>query len=410
LGGGSGGNHGRPVQVELPPDTHVAAVGGGYFFSIALTSNGRVLAWGGNTSGVDIIPPTLVNLPPGTRVAAIAAGYGSSLALAVRTATLSTSAPPPGGPVFASGLDNFGQLGEGGAPGSSVPVPSDLPPGTEIAAVAAADEQSLALTSAGQLLTWGSGDHLSRTAGPTPVPVSLPAGTRVTAVAASADHALALTADGRIFDYGQAGCGDDVCATNQVTLPAGAQVTAIAAGDAFSLALTSDGRVLAWGSNAFGLQGDDNTSQQFGPEWVDLPAGAGVIAIAAGGEHWLALTSDGRVLAWGDNESGDLGNGTTVSTGNEFGAPTPAQVALPAGTQVTAIAAGTEDSQAVTSDGRVLAWGYNAWGQLGDGSTGDSSVPVPMGLPAGTRATAVAAGQDHSLALTAQPTASLPKP
>ena len=79
----------------------------------------------------------------------------------------------------------------------------------------------------------------------------------------------------------------------------------------------------------------------------------------------------------------------------------PVKVDLPAGTKVTAVAAGAGHSLAVTSTGAVLAWGFNLYGALGNGSTGGSSaVPVNVSLPTGTKVTAVAAGALHSLALT----------
>jgi alpha-tubulin suppressor-like RCC1 family protein len=185
-------------------------------------------------------------------------------------------------------------------------------------------------------------------------------------------------------------------------LPAGVQVTAIAAGGEHWLALASDGRVFGWGNNASGDLGDGtttSTSNGFGiptPARAELPAGTRVTGIAAGAADSFAVTSDGRVFGWGDNGFGQLGDGSTTSS------TVPVPVALPAGTQVSGVAAGDLHTVALTSDDRALAWGYNAWGQLGDGSTADSSVPVPMELPPGTRVTAVAAGENHSLVLAAQ--------
>ena len=139
---------------------------------------------------------------------------------------------------------------------------------------------------------------------------------------------------------------------------------------------------------------------------VKLPAGTKVTAVAAGGYYSLALTSTGAVLAWGYNTDGELGNGSTASS------DVPVKVKLPAGTKVTAIAAGgyldrsrrdtagPGHSLALTSTGAVLAWGYNADGELGDGDTTNSDVPVKVKLPAGTKVTAIAAGELHSLAVT----------
>ena len=103
----------------------------------------------------------------------------------------------------------------------------------------------------------------------------------------------------------------------------------------------------------------------------------------------------GTALAWGDNTYGELGNGSVGGISS-----TPVPVNLPAGVRVTAVAAGWDFSLALTSTGSVLAWGDNAYGQLGDHTTTNSSTPVPVDLPAGTRVTAVAAGDTFGLALT----------
>ena len=104
--------------------------------------------------------------------------------------------------------------------------------------------------------------------------------------------------------------------------------------------------------------------------------------------------SPGSAWAWGLNGFGQLGNGTTTNSS------TPIAVSLPSGTTVTAIAGGTQHSLALTSSGQVLAWGYNADGELGNGTTTDSSIPIAVSLPSGTTVTAVAGGFYHSLALT----------
>jgi alpha-tubulin suppressor-like RCC1 family protein len=139
--------------------------------------------------------------------------------------------------------------------------------------------------------------------------------------------------------------------------------------------------------------GDGRTTQSNVPVEVKLPAGAKVTAIAAGCHHSQAVTSTGQVLAWGDNARGELGNGKTTSS------DVPVRVKLPAGTKVTAIAAGCSQSLALTSTGRVLAWGDDAYGELGDGKTTQSDVPVEVKLPAATKVTAISGGAHHSLAL-----------
>src|SRR5450756_2579326 len=241
----------------------------------------------------------------------------------------------------------------------------------------------------------------------TPVAVSLPAGTTVTAIAGGGFHSLALTSSGQVLAWGynfngQLGNGTtaDSSIPVAVSLPSGTTVTAIAGGGQHSLALTSAGQVLAWGYNSDGELGNGTTTNSSTPVAVSLPSGTTVIAIAGGGQHSLALTSSGQVLAWGFNYSGQLGNGTTSTTGC-FCISTPVAVSLPSGTTVTAIAGGGSHSLALTSNGQVLAWGYNGEGELGNGTTTiQSNTPVAVSLPSGTTVTAIAGGFSHSLALT----------
>lgn len=235
-----------------------------------------------------------------------------------------------------------------------------------------------------------------------PVQTLLPRGVTLTQESGGDAHTLGLTADGRVLAWGrnangQLGDGTVVqrATPAYVRLPKGVTITQVAAGYDHSLALTSDGRVLAWGLNVNGQLGDGTVEQRTMPDFVHLPKGVKVTHVAGGTFHSLALTSDGRVLAWGDNVFGELGDGTTGNHG------TPAFVQLPKGVTATTVEAG-RDSQsfAVTSNGRLLAWGHNDIGQLGDGTRAHRTTPVWAGLPADETVKQVAAGYDHTLALT----------
>src|SRR5450756_2229802 len=195
--------------------------------------------------------------------------------------------------------------------------------------------------------------------------------------------------------YGQLGNGTTTNSSTPVAVTNGTSVTAIAGGASHSLALTSTGQVLAWGDNAYGELGNASITNSTTPVAVSLPSGTTVTAIAAGYNHSLALTSSGQVLAWGYNGDGELGtgNGTTNSS-------IPVAVSLPSGTTVTAIAGGGRHSLALTSTGQVLAWGYNGYGGLGNGTIFQNNTPVAVSLPSGTTVTAIAGGFFHSLALT----------
>jgi alpha-tubulin suppressor-like RCC1 family protein len=230
----------------------------------------------------------------------------------------------------------------------------------------------------------------------TPVQVSKLSG--VVAVAGGDQHALALLEDGSVWAWGVNGKGQ--LGDGKAGLPEDVpvkviglteRVTAIAAGAEFSLALLESGKVVAWGANESGELGDGSTTSSDVPVEV-TGLGEKVKAIAAGstGQFALALLESGKVVAWGTNGSGQLGNGTTK------GSEVPHEVSG-LSEKVTAIAAGGIVSLALLESGKVVAWGNNNYGELGNGTTTNSSVPVPVSGLSGVAA--IAAGEVSSFAL-----------
>jgi alpha-tubulin suppressor-like RCC1 family protein len=363
----------------------------------AAPASGETLrAWGNNSngqlgngmSGSSIGSPVKVRLPSGVKITSVRAGCAHTLAL---TTT---------GKVLAWGDNRQGQLGDGTEAASPTPAWVKLPAGTKVKAIRAGCAHSLALTTTGKVLAWGrnglgqlgNGTEADRA---TPVRVRLPAGVKVTAISAGWEHSLAVTSTGRVLawgdnSFGQLGTSKQTASSDtplRVKLPAGTKVIAVAAGWQHSLALTSKDRVLGWGDNFYGELGNGTTSSFISPPVrARLPAGIRVRGLYAGCGDTLALTSAGKVLGWGSNSSGQLGHGTSTRS------IVPVRAKIPAGTAVTAISAGCIHSLALTSKGRVLTWGDNDDGELGNGATSSSSTPVRVALPAGLAATAIGAG------------------
>jgi alpha-tubulin suppressor-like RCC1 family protein len=250
--------------------------------------------------------------------------------------------------VYAWGDNSYGQLGDGSTSGSPVPVPVTLPAGVTPIAVSEGYRTSLALGSDRHVYAWGYNQ------------------------------------------FGQLGNGsmNDSRTPARVSLPGGVAAIAVSEGLDTSLALGSNGTVYAWGSNLAGQLGDGTatgpsvcgaTPCSTTPVAVSLPRGVRAIAIAEGGHDTsLALGSNGRVYAWGDNSSGQLGVGTTTGPGTCAGTAcsvTPVAVSLPRGVTASAVSAGGATSLALGWNGRVYAWGDNQFGQLGNGSTANSATP-----------------------------------
>jgi alpha-tubulin suppressor-like RCC1 family protein len=222
------------------------------------------------------------------------------------------------------------------------------------------------------------------------------AGTPI-AVGVGVYHSCALVAGGSVRCWGgndQGQLGNDSTTDSHVPVPVmglSTGVLGLAVGPHDACAITA-GSVACWGGNAHYELGNTAGPQSLVPVVV-AGLSPGILAVAAGGYHTCALTSTGAVQCWGyDNSHGQLGNDSTVDS------PVPVAVkGLSSG--VLALAAGADHTCAVTAAGGVVCWGDNARGQLGDGTTVDRHFPVAVkGLSSGF--VAVAAGNGHSCART----------
>ena len=370
-----------------------------------------------------------------------------------------TVVPIAGYTVKAWGWSAFGQLGNGNSIGpdsctsgacGTTPVPVVGTSGgiaiSGVTAIAASSsgEHSLALLNNGTVVAWGYnadgelGDGTNN--GPdqcegaipcSTTPVAVNGLTGVTAIAAGEDYSLALLGNGTVMawganEFGQLGDGSTTASDTPVAvnLPAGDVVTAIAASDGTSMALLNDGTVMAWGNNSGGELGDglsngpaicpyDNKGCSTVPVAVGGPNDpplSGVTAIAVGGAS-LALLGNGTVMAWGDNGFGELGTGSI--TGPDLcntGSPcSTTPVAVSGLSDVNSISATAYFSMALLNNGTVETWGFDTYGELGNGISGGSGQcfnlacsPLPVVVGGQTPlsgVTAIAAGGADGLAL-----------
>jgi hypothetical protein len=286
----------------------------------------------------------------------------------------------------------------------TTPALESLPVGVTPLAVAGGWNNGYAIGSDGNLYAWGPNINGSLPIGEvaldatTPVVVSLPAGVTPTAIAASFDDGYAIGSDGNLYAWGWNGQGElgigndtgpDACPVDgfgqpgptgpcaatpvKVDLPPGVTPTAIAtSGETESqpssaYAIGSNGKLYAWGDNGSGQLGDGNTNESDAPVVVSLPSGVAPRAVAGGTLAAYTIGSDGNLYAWGENGMGALGNGTTTSS------DTPVEVSLPPGMTPKVISGGggavNGFGYMVGSDGNLYAWGYNGDGELGDGTT-----------------------------------------
>jgi alpha-tubulin suppressor-like RCC1 family protein len=262
--------------------------------------------------------------------------------------------------------------------------------------VSAGYAHTVALKADGTVETWGDNTYGQLGAGASTtgrlIPVKLFTG--AVAVAAGNSHSTAIKADHTVWtwgdnSYGQLGDGTTTSRSSPKQVKGLTDVIAVAAGVEHTVALKSDGTVWVWGSNPDGELGNGTTTNSYTPIMVPGLTGVVAISVGQGGYHTVALKSDGMVVAWGYNFYGQLGDGTTTNR--------LSPLVVPGLSGVIAVAAGDSHSVALKSDGTVAAWGYNFNGQLGDGTTTDSLSPVAIaGL---TGVLAVAAGDAHTVAL-----------
>jgi alpha-tubulin suppressor-like RCC1 family protein len=283
------------------------------------------------------------------------------------------------GTVFAWGHNRSGQLGDGTK--NDRLVPARIKSLHDVRGLAAGDGFSLALQADGTVLAWGNNQSGQLGDGNAPIDHATPAvvhdlgpGSGVVEIGAGASFGMVLKADGSVWEWGNGTSGqlgdgrnDKQSAPTMVKgLGPGSGVIAIAGGGSFSLALKSDGTVLAWGHNRSGQLGDGHPGiDRAVPAAVrGLGPGSGAVGIAAGDSFSLAVKRDGTVLAWGNNQSGQLGDGTAPTDH-----ATPVRVkGLGPGSGVRAVVAGGSHALAITGDSVVWAWGNNSSGQLGDGT------------------------------------------
>jgi alpha-tubulin suppressor-like RCC1 family protein/fibronectin type 3 domain-containing protein len=295
--------------------------------------------------------------------------------------------------LFTWGFNEAGQLGTG-ANGDPRTNPQHL--GSGYTAVAAGASHNLAIKLDGSLWTWGgnaSGQLGDGTTSSHNVPIQI--GSGYMSVAAGNRHSLGIKIDGTLWSWGNNGTGQLGNGTSNSTstpIQIGTGFYFVSAGTSHTVAIKTDGTLWAWGSNNFGQLGDGTGNDRYAPNLI----GSGFTVAAAGAFHTIALKNDGTLWAWGQNTNGQLGDNTTQ---NRY---TPVQVgsgysAVSANGVTGTLAAGSAHSLALKPNGNLWAWGSNASGQLGDGTTTDSL--TPKSIDPASVFTTVAANANHSLAL-----------
>jgi alpha-tubulin suppressor-like RCC1 family protein len=374
LGGASGTSSLVPIQLGL--DTTWVRVFAGESHTMAVNANQTLWGWGRNargelglaqsTSGIEPTPVQLGN-------------QNNRLFFSADSGFAHTVLLTADGRLLVSGANASGEVGNGDVAAKVAPVQvSGAVTNWADASLAAGWDHSAAITSGGALWTWGSNA------------------------------------------YGQLGDGTRVDRDVPVQIPAGAGLTwqTVSAGEAHTVAIRSDGRVFTWGDNSLGqlgrALGANGERCPAAPSLCGAPTSGEIpqflgfdpwVGVAAGASHTVAITRDGSLWAWGNNEFGQVGNGAAsirepvpvlveryLST--PYGGPSRKWIAVAAAGDHTLGIKELYDGSVRTFT--VWAWGRNDVGQVGDGTQGSRSSPVQIGTAVNWRS--VSAGFHHSFA------------
>ena len=351
----------------LPPGSPTA-VAAGREHSCALLQDGTVSCWGGNGAGqlgdgtgTDRLTPTAVD--------------GLSGTVSITAGPWHTCAILQDGSAKCWGANTWGQLGDGTDTHQYVPTP--VVGLTGVVSISGGDYHSCAAKQDGTAACWGFNHNGGLGDGTTTdrlTPTAVVGLSGVVSITVGNWHSCALLQDGTVSCWGRGINGQlgDGTGTNRLTPTAVvglSGVVSISAGDYETCAILQDGTVSCWGNSTYGGWGDGTWDDRYVPAMV--VGLSGVVSITAGHDHKCALLQDGTVSCWGSSDYGQVGDGTTT-----YLQETPTAVTGLSG--VVSTTTGTWHTCVATQDGTAACWGYNLWGQLGDGTSTNRTTPTPV--------------------------------
>ncbi|MDB3870679.1 hypothetical protein N9318_00005, partial [Euryarchaeota archaeon] len=337
LGDGTTTDSSTPVQVTLPIGRTAVSVSLGSTHSCAVLDDDSIYCWGengysqlGDGTTTDSSTPVQVNLPSGRT------------AVSVTTGSYHTCAILDDASLHCWGRNNFGQLGDGTTSSSSTPAQVSLPSGRTVISADAGSQYTCAILDNALMYCWGYNGQ------------------------------------------GQLGIGSTSSSSTpvQVSLPSGHTVTSISVGHALTCAILNDGSMYCWGYNNNGGVGDGTTTDRSSPVEVSLPISMTATSVSARTYHACAILDTSSLYCWGGNNGGALGNGVNYGQST-----TPAQVISLSGSTVISVSTGDTHTCAVVATASPYCWGNNDYGQVGDGTTTKRNTPVNLDPPSSEIAT-----------------------
>ena len=384
------------VENKDEPVVLASQFSSGYYHVCAFASDSKLYCWGrnhkgqlGNGSTVDSSKPVAVNTTgvlAGKTIKQISSG-------AYHTCVIASDDK-----VYCWGENSDGRLGNNSTANSSVPVAvnmSGVLAGKTIKQISSGHYHTCALASDDKVYCWGNNDDGGLGNGSTStslVPVAVNttgvlAGKTIKYLSAGpAYHTCVIASDDKVYCWGknkngELGNGSIIdsnvpVAVNMSGVLAGKTIKQMSVGSYNTCVIASDDKVYCWGSNGYGQLGNNSTTDSSIPVAVNTTgvlAGKTIKQILSGHYRTCAITSDDKMHCWGNSMGGALGNGSTADS------HIPVSVNMTgvlAGKVVRRISIGAFHTCVDATDNKIYCWGSNNYGQLGNNSTTNSSIPT----------------------------------
>ncbi|XP_066141939.1 E3 ubiquitin-protein ligase HERC2 isoform X1 [Euwallacea fornicatus] len=316
------------------------------------------------------------------------------------------------GKLFACGEGTNGRLGLGHS--LNVPNPRQVPFLSQYVvkklAVHSGGKHAMALTLDGKVFSWGEGEdgklgHGNRLNLDKPKLIEALKSKKIRDIACGSSHSAAITSNGELYtwglgEYGRLGHGDNVSQLKPklVKTLVGHRIVQVACGsrDAQTLALSDQGMVFSWGDGDFGKLGRGGSEGCNVPHNIERLNHLNVLQIECGAQFSLALTKSGNIWTWGKGDYFRLGHGTDQHVRK------PTMIESLRDKKIIHVAVGALHCLAVTDTGQVFAWGDNDHGQQGNGTTVVNRKPALVQGLEDVHVNRVACGSSHSIAWTQQ--------
>ncbi|XP_071723330.1 ultraviolet-B receptor UVR8-like [Rutidosis leptorrhynchoides] len=360
------------------PFRRVLLISAGASHSVALLSGNIICSWGrgedgqlGHGDAEDRLIPTHLSALDGLDIVSITCGADHTIAYSESSSE-----------VYSWGWGDFGRLGHGNSSDLFTPLPIKALQGIRVKQIACGDSHCLAVTEAGEVLSWGRNQNGqlgldSIEDSPVPQKIQTFQGIPIKMVAAGAEHTAAVTEDGELYGwgwgrYGNLGLGDrnDRLVPEKVFGNNVEKMVMVACGWRHTISVSNSGSLYTYGWSKYGQLGHGDFEDHLVPHKLETLEGCHISEISGGWRHTMALTSDGKLYGWGWNKFGQVGVGDNVDHCS------PVQVKFPRDQRVVQISCGWRHTLAVTERQNVFSWGRGTNGQLGLGESKDRNIPM----------------------------------